>query len=155
MGYMIFPPLPYAFFALYRARGIFSHLWWCRWPAKAWILNFAFLKQQFKASLEQFYIFNYTAEGNHDWTDYYVYCFDYEPENTYPESEETFQLSINLSSIPHANQGTNSSRGSGGQNTVIRMQLSIRASTSFRFVCSLKQNAGKGILRWVKANLSL
>ena len=59
--------------------------------------------------------------------------------------KKTFQLSVDLSRIPHANQGTNSSRGSGEQ--VIRMQLSTRASTSFRFVCSLKQNAGKGILR--------
>ena len=74
-------------------------------------------------------------------------CYEYKLENSFPESEETFQLSVDLSRIPHANQGTNSSRGSGGQNTVIRMQLSIRASTSFRFVCSLKQNAGKCILR--------
>ena len=72
-------------------------------------------------------------------------CYEYKLENSFPESEETFQLSVDLSRIPHANQGTNSSRGSGEQ--VIRMQLSTRASTSFRFVCSLKQNAGKGILR--------
>ena len=59
-------------------------------------------------------------------------CYEYKLENSFPESEEVFQLSADLSRIPHANQGTNSIRGSGGQNTVIRMQLSIRASTSFR-----------------------
>ena len=53
---------PFTFFAC----GIFSHPWWCRWSSKAWISDFTFFKQQFKASLEQFYIFNFSAEGQHE-----------------------------------------------------------------------------------------
>ena len=37
----------------------------CRLLAKGLILDFTF-KQQFKASLEQFYIFNYATEGQHE-----------------------------------------------------------------------------------------
>ena len=33
---------------------------------KRWILDSTFSKQQFKASLEQFYIFNFAAEGQHE-----------------------------------------------------------------------------------------
>ena len=46
---------------------------------------------------------------------------------------------IDLSRIP-VNKGTNSRLG--GQNTVICMKLSTRAS-SFFYVCSLEHNAGK------------
>ena len=34
--------------------------------SKRWILDSTFFKQQFKASLEQFYIFNYAAEGQRE-----------------------------------------------------------------------------------------
>ena len=44
-----------------------------------------------------------------------------------------------------------SSRGLGGQNTVIYMKLSTQASTSFLYACSLERNAGKGLLKTRKA----
>ena len=50
---------------IFSAPEVFSHPWWCRWSAKACILDFTF-KQQFKTSLEQFHIFNYAAEGQHE-----------------------------------------------------------------------------------------
>ena len=49
-----------------------------------------------------------------------------------------------LSLIP----GKQRHQNTGGQNTVIGMKLSPRASTSIFYVCSLERNAGK--IYWCK-----